>query len=141
MMLQYRPAEEDDISAIYSQAKRLIDQYEDCDSIDYEKVMAWVYRKISSNISQYRCVLADGEICAYFRLCDDGELDDLYVLPDFRNQGIGSEILSKCAQESKQPLWLYVFSRNTGAISFYKRFGFTIREMIGTTRLIMARNG
>ena len=141
MMLQYRLAEEDDISAIYSQAKRLIDQYEDCDSIDYEKVMAWVYRKISSNISQYRCVLADGEICAYFRLCDDGELDDLYVLPPYRSMGIGAEILRKCVDESREKLWLYVFSHNLRAISFYERHGFTIRETVGNTRFIMERKG
>ena len=141
MMLQYRPAEENDISAIYSQAKDLIDQYEDCDSIDYEKVMAWVYRKIASNISQYRRVHADGEICAYFRLCDDGELDDLYVLPAFRGQGIGSEILLKCMDESPNPLYLYVFSGNIRAISFYEKFGFSLREAVGKTRLILERKG
>ena len=141
MILQYRTAEEEDISVIYSQAKKLIDQYEDCDSIDYEKVMAWVHRKISSNISQYRCVLADGEKCAYYRLCDDGELDDLYVLPAFRGQGIGSEILLKCMDESSNPLYLYVFSGNIRAISFYKKFGFSVREAVGKTRLILERKG
>ena len=141
MMLQYRTAKAEDISVIYSQAKRLIDQFEDCDSIDYEKVMAWVYRKISSNISQYRCVLADGEKCGYYRLCDDGELDDLYVLPAFRGQGIGSEILLKCMDESSNPLYLYVFSGNIRAISFYEKFGFSLREAVGKTRLILERKG
>ena len=141
MMLQYRTAEAEDISVIYSQAKNLIDQYEDCDSIDYEKVMAWVHRKISFNISQYRCVLANGEKCAYYRLCDDGELDDLYVLPAFRGQGIGSEILLKCMDESSNPLYLYVFSGNIRAISFYKKFGFSVREAVGKTRLILERKG
>ena len=141
MMLQYQPAEEEDIPAIYSQVKSLIDQYEDCDSIDYEKVMAWVHRKISSNISQYRRVIADGEKCAYYHLCDDGELDDLYVLPTFRGQGIGSEILRKCMKESSKPLYLYVFSRNIRAISLYEKFGFSLRETVGKTRLILERKG
>ena len=86
-------------------------------------------------------MLLDGERCAYYRLCEDGELDDLYVLPTFRNQGIGSEVLKKCIAESTKPLYLYVFSRNVRAISFYDRFGFSIRETVGKTRLIMARNG
>ena len=141
MTLAYCPATESDVLAIFEQAKILIDTYEDTAAIEYDNVLAWVKRKIDSCISSYTRVTLAGETCAYYRLCDDGELDDLYVLPDFRNQGIGSEILSKCAQESKQPLWLYVFSCNTGAISFYKRFGFSVRETIGTTRLIMARNG
>lgn len=141
MMLQYQPADAEDIPVIYSQAKQLIDQYEDCNSIDYEKVMEWVHRKISSNISQYRCVVADGEKCAYYRLCGDGELDDLYVLPDFRGQGIGSEILLKCMEESSNPLYLYVFSGNIRAISFYRKFGFSLREAVGKTRLILERKG
>ena len=141
MMLQYQPADAEDIPVIYSQAKQLIDQYEDCNSIDYEKVMEWVHRKISSNISQYRCVVAVGEKCAYYRLCGDGELDDLYVLPDFRGQGIGSEILLKCMEESSNPLYLYVFSGNIRAISFYRKFGFSLREAVGKTRLILERKG
>lgn len=141
MNLQYAFAEESDTPVIYTQAKELIDTYEDLGSIDYEKVIAWVNRKITEKIREYCCVTADGEKCAYFRLCEDGELDDLYVLPAFRGKGIGSEILRKCIAESARPLYLYVFTRNTGAISLYERFGFAVREAVGKTRLIMARNG
>ena len=141
MMLQYSSAETEHIAAIYGQAKALIDAYEDIASIDYDAVLSWVNRKITKNISEYCCVTENGEICAFFRLCDDGELDDLYVLPAFRGCGIGSEILRKCIADSGRPLYLYVFSRNIRAISFYEKFGFVLRETVGKTRLIMARNG
>ena len=140
MMLQFANASGADVDVIFAQAKELIDSYEDTASIDYDRVLAWVKKKIVSNISQYTCVTADGEKCAYFRLCEDGELDDLYVLPGFRSQGIGSQILGKCIEESVNPIYLYVFSRNIRAISFYKRFGFEIRETVGDTRFIMSRN-
>ena len=126
---------------IYGQAKSLIDTYEDIASIDYDKVLAWVKKKIKTEIHSYTRVLRDGEICAYYRLYPDGELDDLYVLDGFREQRIGSQILNKCINESPNALWLYVFSRNTRAIAFYERFGLAVREQIGTTRLIMVRNG
>lgn len=141
MNLQFKPAEETDIPVIYAQAKSLIDTYEDITSIDYEKVMAWVNRKISSNISAYCCVTADDEKCAYFRLHEDGELDDLYVLPAFQGYGVGSEILRKCIVDAPKPLYLYVFSNNVRAISLYERFGFTVRETLGKTRCIMERKG
>ena len=141
MNLQFVPATESDASVIFEQAKNLIDTYEDTESIDYDKVLAWVNRKIEMCISEYTCVVADNVRCAYYRLCEDGELDDLYVLPGFQNKGIGSEILKKCIAESAKPLYLYVFSRNIRAISFYKRLGFSARETVGKTRLIMARNG
>ena len=141
MNLQFKPADEADIPVIYAQAKSLIDTYEDIASIDYEKVMAWVNRKISTNISAYRCVTADDEKCAYFRLLEDGELDDLYVFSAFQGKGIGSEILKKCIEDSPKTLYLYVFSDNVRAISLYERFGFTVRETVGKTRIIMVRKG
>ena len=135
------PADSSDISAIFVQAKNLIDRYEDIASIDYDTVMAWVNRKITQNISQYTVVLLGNEKCAYYHLCEDGELDDLYVLPGFQNTGIGSQILEKCISASDKPIYLYVFSRNTRAIAFYERFGFSVRETVGKTRMIMGRCG
>ena len=141
MDIQFVSAEERDIPVILAQAKNLIDTYEDVESIDYDKVLAWVARKTAEHISEYRCVIADGERCAWYRLCDDGELDDLYVLPAFQCRGIGTEVMRRCIRQSEKPLWLYVFSRNIRAISFYERFGFYLRETVGKTRLIMERNG
>ena len=141
MNLQFLPAENSDISVIFALAKNLIDTYEDLSSIDYDKVLAWVNRKITQRICEYCCVTLDGEKCAYYRLCEDGELDDLYVLPGFQNRGIGSQILQKCIADSEENLYLYVFSRNFRAISLYERFGFSVRETVGKTRLIMARKG
>ena len=141
MNLQFLPAEKEDIPVIYAQAKNLIDNYEDVASIDYDKVLAWVSRKISSCIAEYCKVCLDGEVCGYYRLCQDGELDDLYILPLFQNRGIGSEILKKCINDSLNPIYLYVFSRNIRAISFYERFGFAVKERVGNTRLILWRKG
>lgn len=141
MNLQFVSAEESDIPVIFAQAKNLIDTYEDVETIDYDKVLAWVTRKITARISEYHCVIADGERCAWYRLCDDGELDDFYVLSAYQNRGIGTQIIQKCIRQSEKPLWLYVFSRNIRAISFYERFGFSLRETVGKTRLIMERNG
>lgn len=141
MELQFVPAEENDIPVIFAQAKDLIDTYEDVASIDYDRVLAWVARKIKSLLPEYRCVIAGGTRCAWYRLCDDGELDDLYVLPQFQSRGIGSEIMKECIRQSPRPLYLYVFSRNIRAISFYQRFGFSLRERVGKTRLVLERNG
>ena len=141
MILSFQPACQQDIPVIYQQAKHLIDTYEDIASIDYEKVLAWVNRKITSCISEYTAVSKDGKICAYYHLCEDGELDDVYVLPQFQGQGIGSAILERSITQCQKPLYLYVFSGNHRAISFYKRFGFMVTKTLGNTRYIMSRNG
>ena len=141
MNILFENARDNDIPVIFSQAKALVDAYEDVSSIDYDKVLKWMERKITQHINEYRCVVIDGERCAYWRLCEDGELDDLYVLPQFRGKGIGSCIMKRCIEESEKPIWLYVFSRNIRAITFYERFGFSVRKEVGTTRLVMERTG
>lgn len=141
MNLHFTVADESDTPVIFTQAKDLIDHYEDVTSIDYERVLAWVKEKIETHISEYRCVLIAGQKAAYYRFCEDGELDDVYVLPAFQGQGIGSEILKRCIAASKKDMYLYVFRNNIRAIAFYERFGFTVRESVGNTRFVMVRNG
>lgn len=139
MKLTFQRAEETDIPVIFSQAKALVDAYEDVSNIDYDKVMAWMERKITKCIASYTRVSLEGAVCAYYCLAADGELDDFYVLPPFRGRGIGSGILEKCIRESRSPLWLYVFTKNQRAIALYQRFGFRMTETVGTTRAIMRR--
>lgn len=139
MKLVFQQAEEGDISAIFAQAKALVELYEDLTTIDYDKVLAWMERKITKQIGSYTRVSLEGQTCAYYCLAPDGELDDFYVLPPFRGRGIGSAILENCIRESQAPLWLYVFTKNKGAIALYQRFGFQITEAVCTTRAIMRR--
>ena len=140
--LHFIPASVEDIAVIFEQARDLVDRFEDRSLIDYEHVLTWMRRKIETNISQYTCVWQDGKKAAYYRLCFDEtgyELDDLYVLPDFRNHGIGSKILRRCFDETDQMIRLYVFKDNTGALRFYQKHGFSVLEQVSPTRMIMSR--
>lgn len=142
MPLSYVPATREDADVIFSMCKQLIDSYEDVETIDYEKVIAWVRKKIDDNIGKYTCVTQNGEKVGYFSLQpgrEEAELDDLYVLPEYRGKGIGTEVLSYCISRVKTPVFLYVFRKNTGAIKLYERMGFSVAEEVGTTRLIMRR--
>ena len=58
------------------------------------------------------------------------EIDDLYVFPQYRNMGIGTEILKKCISETDPPVFLYVFANNKRAIALYQKLGFQITEII-----------
>lgn len=143
LTLQYCPAEAEDVSTIFNQCEMLIRTYEDTDAIDLPKVLTWVENKIRANIHQYVCVKLNGCKVAYYRLDRSGaemELDDFYVLPEFRGRGIGTQILRKCIENVDLPIYLYVFKKNTGAIRLYERLGFSVSESVGQTRLIMRRN-
>ena len=143
MDLQYSKAEKDDVEIIYQFECELVDAYEDKDAIAYDKVMAWIHNKISENIGEYTRVSLEGRPVAWFRFVpSEGrmEMDDLYVLPEFRNRGIGTKILEKCCSDTDLPVFLYVFRKNVGAVSLYERMGFRVIEEVGRTRYIMQRD-
>ena len=142
LKLSYEPADFEDIPVIFALAKDLIDTYEDTANIDYDIVIGWVLNKITRNITDYQCIYADGMKAGYYRLSPENgstELDDLYVLPEFRGRGIGTTVLNRCITETPTPLFLYVFKRNVGAIKLYSRTGFSVSEDLGNNRCIMRR--
>lgn len=140
--LTYEQATKADVERIFALSKTLIDRYEDLDSIDYAKVLQWVRRKIEAQIGEYQRVLMDGSLAGYVHFHPDGErmeLDDLYILPEYRGQGIGTAVVEKCCAETEKPVYLYVFRRNEGAVRLYQRLGFEIVQEVGSSRYIMQR--
>lgn len=141
MTLSYRSAQPEDIDQIYLLCKELIQNYEQLDSIDYPKVLCWVRQKIESSIGEYTVLCADGMKAGYYHFYrnEDGllELDDLYLIPPFQNQGIGTAVIQKCCASTTEPIMLYVFTRNTRAVALYERLGFQITETVHQTRYIM----
>ena len=62
---------------------------------------------------------------------DVGEIDSLYVLPEYRSQQLGEILTTKAmewlTQQSCSELNVYVAEGNEQASSFYERFGFRHR--------------
>ena len=143
MELTFRKAENEDAERIFQFNKELILQYETLEEINLDYVLSWVQKKISSRIDEYTVICAEGKKAGYYHFFrnEEGELelDDLYIFPEFRNQGIGSVVIKKCCTSVKEPVMLYVFTRNKGAVSLYRRMGFLVTETIKDSRLIMKR--
>ena len=142
MDITYRKAEKVDMETIYKLSEELIYKYEDIASIDLERVLAWVKKKIEDNICEYTCIFADGKKAGYYRVHtenEETEIDDLYLLPEYQRQGIGTSVIQKCCAESALPVFLYVFVKNQDAIRLYKRLGFEIAETVRETRYIMRK--
>lgn len=62
-----------------------------------------------------------------------GEVLDLYILDEYRGQGIGSTLLQKIEEYFKEngcdSMWIGVFADNPGARRTYEKFGFREREI------------
>ena len=143
MNLLFEKAQPDNIDQIYTFCKDLIEQYEDPEDVCIPDVLAWTQRKITKLISEYVRVVSDGKVVAYYHFSpEEGkmELDDLYVLSEYRGQGVGTAIIQKCCCETELPVFLYVFKENKPAVSLYEKMGFRMIKPIGKTRCIMQRD-
>lgn len=68
--------------------------------------------------------------CSFWRVLDELHINNLAVLPDFRRQGVASELLAfvldKGAQLGALRATLEVRRSNTPALMLYERFGFAV---------------
>jgi GNAT superfamily N-acetyltransferase len=59
---------------------------------------------------------------------EGGEIDHLYVDPDWTGRGLGSQLVDVAKQLRPEGLELWTFQSNTGARRFYERHGFVAGE-------------
>ena len=119
-MINFKQATIEDIDVIYELSKDLIFKYEKQGNLDF--ILKWMYTKIKNHIEEYQVIYQNNFKVGYFRLFmqdEYKELDDFYIFEEFRNQGIGTEVLN---QICKEPIHLYVFDENIKAIALYERF-------------------
>jgi ribosomal protein S18 acetylase RimI-like enzyme len=92
----------------------------------HDEVTTWI-RDIVLRRCRTWVAVRDAEIVGYAAL--DGDLlDDLYLRPHLRRQGIGTLLLDEVRRHSPDGVSLYVFQQNTGARAFYERHGFTVLD-------------
>jgi len=134
-MTEYVSAEQRDLPLLFQLNRQLIDEYEDISSINYDRVLVWVQKNLESKLPYFRKILYNGVPAGFFCL-HQGELDSLFIFPEFRGMGIGTDVIRHC-QEKSPALFLYVFRKNIRALDLYRRMGFQIIKEAGTTRCIM----
>ncbi len=138
--LTYVPATKNDIESLIQFNKELIDTYEDKTLIDYTKVLEWVHHKIENHIHDYSRIIKEDQIVGYvhfYEFEDKMELDDLYIFPAFRNQGIGTEVIKKCLSETNRDVMLYVFNKNVRAYALYQKLGFQLTKKMPTRSILV----
>jgi ribosomal protein S18 acetylase RimI-like enzyme len=97
----------------------------------------------SFNAEPHRVVLV-GEVQAGILVVAEAathlQVEKLYLLPEFQNQGIGTALLEgvlRQGQAASKPVFLRVLTVNTSAQRFYARHGFRITEF-SAVRCVMA---
>lgn len=99
--------------------------------------------KLKNASMEYTAVYVSDEKVGYYHFFqnEDGEyeIDDLYIFPEYRNRGIGTEIIKKCCSSVNVPVMLYVFIRNENAVTLYQSLGFEIVRTVNGSRYVMIR--
>lgn len=143
-MITYTPANGSDIASIFRLCKEQLDAYEDFSSISYSEALCWIQRKIQNHIADYRVIWKDHFKVGYYYFHKQYafyELDDFYLFPPFRSQGIGTQVLHQLLHSCATPVLLYVFVQNTRAVSFYHQMGFQIIGHVHQNRYRMRYSG
>lgn len=93
--------------------------------------LAAVENQLKSESSVWLITEENGVPCGYALgsiICGEAELYRIAVSSDFRRKGLGerilSEFLEKCRSRDGEKVFLEVRSRNTPAISLYRKAGF-----------------
>jgi predicted GNAT family N-acyltransferase len=89
--------------------------------------------------------MLNGEAVATARLTAEGQIGRMAVLPQYRNQGVGSELLEFVLEKAKNSKTEQLFLHaQVSAIPFYTRHGFTVAGDVfyeaGIPHRKMARN-
>ena len=90
----------------------------------------------------FRIITVDGidiGIIAVAISSDCMKLNQLFLLPEYQNRGIGQHCMELIMLEAKKlglPIRLRVLKVNTKALAFYQRLGFNLSGEIDTHRLL-----
>lgn len=111
------------LSNIFEYAKGVSDE-------EYIKILNYVDRYLAKFLYDYLIIIKDKNKCGCYLLKDyeDGVLlDEIYLLTEYRCQGIGTRVLKNILKLEKK-IYLCVYKDNVRAIDLYDKLGFKILD-------------
>ncbi|MGM9875652.1 MAG: GNAT family N-acetyltransferase [Bacilli bacterium] len=143
MEYKLRKANINDIDYIKSAKLYSIFQFsKDISQEEKDKIYNYVDKHISSEIEYYKIIENNRNIigCVLLMNKDDGKiLDEIYIDKQYRNKGIGTNIIDNIIKENDK-IYLWVYKENIAAITLYKKLGFSIRDTTETRYYMEYKN-
>lgn len=120
-----------DINRLIEYKKRTIYEYaKDLSNEKIDKINKYVTSEVPKLINNYCNIIVDNKIvgCLLLTNKDDGKLlDEIYLEEEYRNKGIGTEIINDILNNN-DIVYLWVYKENEKAISLYKKLEFNVIE-------------
>lgn len=122
-------ASKKDIPRLIRYKKDIIYMYsKDLPEDERNKIDEYVITSVNEMFKDYYNIIIDDKIIGSILLKDMPQgklLDEIYLEKDFRNTGIGTDIIRKMLKKNRN-IYLWVYKENKKAVSLYKRLGFII---------------
>lgn len=106
--------------------KKFFDYAKDLPTEEVNRINNYVESHIPEQLKDYKIIVVNGKKIGSLLVVekDNGVLlDEIYLEDNYRNQGIGSDIIKKVIDENKI-VYLWIYKLNMDAIKLYKRLGF-----------------
>ena len=124
-------ASKKDIPRLIQYKKDIIYVYIKClseEEEEKENINEYVINSVNEIFKDYYNIIIDdkiiGSVC--IRDLENAKLlDEIYLEKEFRNKGIGTDIIRKII-ENNESVYLWVYKENIKAVLLYKRLGFKI---------------
>ncbi len=108
--------------------KSILDYADNLSSEELEKINEYVKKNIPLELETYKIICINNKKigCLLVNKNNDGVLiDEIYLEEDYRNKGIGTDIINKIILEN-DIVYLWVYKLNRKAFSLYEKLGFNI---------------
>ena len=122
-------ASKKDIPRLIRYKKDIIYMYsKDLAEDERNNINEYIITSVNEMFKDYYNIIIDDKIIGSILLKDMPQgklLDEIYLEKDFRNTGIGTDIIRKMLKKNRN-IYLWVYKENEKAISLYNRLGFII---------------
>lgn len=141
MQLHYESANKDDFDFLKRIQINYVLRNEDPTVVDLNQILQRIEMNLKSNIETYNKVFLDNVVVGYYRMVENYDfsydLSFLYVLKEYRNKGIGKEILMCLKQEVDDPIQVNIFMKDSELYDFLENQDFYIKRIISKTRILL----
>lgn len=100
-----------------------------CFSLPWSKEL--IAKELLNNMAYYQCATISGKVVGYmgmWKICDEGHVTNVAVLPEYRKKGIASMLIGKmidvCKCSEIYNITLEARESNIEALRLYEKFGF-----------------